>query len=88
VALRTASYTGFMAGNVQNGAHSYFTAGTYTSGWNFANRSGSFDRTNYSGSSGRGRRGDVSLARLTGPSRLAPVFMPALALGAARLAGC
>lgn len=49
----TATYTGHMVGNVQNGTSSYVAAGTYTNAWSFGPRTGNasvtFDGANYSG---------------------------------------
>jgi hypothetical protein len=36
----TATYTGHMIGNVQNGNNAYVAAGTYTNQWNFGARNG------------------------------------------------
>jgi hypothetical protein len=48
-----ATYTGFMVGNVQNGADRYNAAGSYSSTWSFAARAGSFggsfDNRTYTG---------------------------------------
>jgi hypothetical protein len=48
-----ATYTGFMVGNVQNGADRYNAAGSYSSTWSFASRVGSFgasfDNRTYTG---------------------------------------
>jgi hypothetical protein len=49
----TATYNGFMVGNVQNGSQFYNAAGSYSSTWSFQNRvgsfNGSFDNRTYSG---------------------------------------
>jgi hypothetical protein len=49
----TATYNGFMVGNVQNGANLYNAAGSYSSTWSFQNRvgsfNGSFDSRTYAG---------------------------------------
>jgi len=49
----TATYNGLMAGNVQNGNQTYNAAGSYSMGWSFASRVGSFnasfDGANYRG---------------------------------------
>jgi hypothetical protein len=39
----TATYNGFMVGNVQNGSQFYNAAGSYQSSWSFQNRVGSFN---------------------------------------------
>jgi FecR protein len=39
----TATYNGFMVGNVQNGSQFYNAAGSYSSSWSFQNRAGSFN---------------------------------------------
>ncbi len=48
-----ATYNGFMAGSVQNGAHAYNAVGSYSSDWSFAGRAGtfnaSFDNKTYTG---------------------------------------
>jgi hypothetical protein len=41
----TATFGGFMVGNVQTGGAAYVAGGNYTSAWNFANRAGSFNAT-------------------------------------------
>jgi len=49
----TATYSGAMVGNVQNGGSSYIAAGSYTNQWSFGSRSGiasiSFDGATYGG---------------------------------------
>ena len=49
----SASYSGMMVGNVQNGSNAYVASGNYTSDWSFRNRAGTFnatfDGTNYGG---------------------------------------
>jgi trimeric autotransporter adhesin len=49
----SATYTGYMVGNVQNGASFYNAAGSYNSTWSFQNRigsfNGSFDNRSYAG---------------------------------------
>jgi hypothetical protein len=49
----SATYSGFMVGNVQNGNNAYVGTGTYNMGWNFRRRDGAFgatfDGTNYGG---------------------------------------
>ena len=49
----TATYNGFMIGNVQNGNNAYVGTGNYTMPWNYAHRAGtfsaSFDGTSYGG---------------------------------------
>src|SRR5262245_18539402 len=49
----SASYSGHLMGNVQNGANSYVAAGTYTNQWNFGSRTGvatvNFDGASYGG---------------------------------------
>ncbi|WP_422002919.1 FecR domain-containing protein [Reyranella sp.] len=51
----TATFTGHMVGNVQNGVNAYVAAGTYTNQWNFANRNGvatmAFDGATFGGGS-------------------------------------
>jgi len=39
----SATYNGFMVGNVQNGSQFYNAAGSYSSNWSFQNRAGSFN---------------------------------------------
>ncbi|MBN9088260.1 MAG: FecR domain-containing protein [Reyranella sp.] len=41
----TATYNGFMIGNVQNGNNAYVGSGTYSMPWNYANRAGTFSAT-------------------------------------------
>jgi hypothetical protein len=49
----SATYNGFMIGNVQNGNNAYVGTGNYQMGWNYAARAGTFgatfDGTNYAG---------------------------------------
>jgi len=49
----SATYNGFMIGNVQNGNNAYVGTGTYQMGWNYAARGGTFganfDGTQYGG---------------------------------------
>lgn len=39
----SATYSGFMVGNVQNGNNTYNAAGSYSMGWSFASRAGGFN---------------------------------------------